>query len=299
MVKGALVVLVAALVAPSLAHAYGWPVKPFYRMHPIRGGFDDPRFHVVGGVAHGSFHFGIDISCPDGSPVYAVEPGLAVTGPDWVSVRRPNRREFGYWHVHPAVRSGSHVRLHQLLGYVIRGWGHVHFAEAVAGVYRNPLRPGGLWPFRQQTPPVVDAIFVDRLLGHQIESVGPTVSGTVALVAESYDLPPVAPPPPWQPARLVPALVRWRLLSSDADFPPPWQVAVDFRKWLYPTGSFDSVYAPGTWQNKGQRQGQYRFWLTQALDSRHYPNGTYWLQVESFDQRGNVGLGEITVTIAN
>jgi len=36
------------LTLPSLcprAAAYGWPLKPFHKMHAIRGAFDDPRFH--------------------------------------------------------------------------------------------------------------------------------------------------------------------------------------------------------------------------------------------------------------
>ena len=35
---------------------------------------------------------------------------------------------------------------HQLLGYVAKGWEHVHFAERRGGVYVNPLRDGGLGP---------------------------------------------------------------------------------------------------------------------------------------------------------
>src|SRR5512133_1767736 len=39
--------------------AYGWPVKPFDRQHPVRANLDDPRIGHEGGT---SFHFGIDIS---------------------------------------------------------------------------------------------------------------------------------------------------------------------------------------------------------------------------------------------
>src|SRR5918992_5831090 len=52
--------------APTPA-GYGWPVKPFDRQHPVRGYFGDPR---IGG-AHGTskqFHFGIDVSAPNGTP---------------------------------------------------------------------------------------------------------------------------------------------------------------------------------------------------------------------------------------
>jgi len=58
----------------SVRPSYGWPVKPFDRQHPVRGNLNDPR------NGHGdakSFHFGIDVSAPDGTPVYAVEAGQA------------------------------------------------------------------------------------------------------------------------------------------------------------------------------------------------------------------------------
>ena len=39
----ALVAFVAALAFAGGASAYGWPVRPFNKQHPIRGGFGDPR----------------------------------------------------------------------------------------------------------------------------------------------------------------------------------------------------------------------------------------------------------------
>ena len=50
---------------------YPWPVKPFDRQHPVRAFFNDPR---IADASH-AFHFGIDISAPDRTPVYAVKPG--------------------------------------------------------------------------------------------------------------------------------------------------------------------------------------------------------------------------------
>ena len=70
----------------------------------------------------------------------------------------PSGRAFGYWHIRPVVRTGQHVRLHQLLGHVLPGWGHVHFAESIDGEYRNPLRRGALTPFRDRTKPTVASI---------------------------------------------------------------------------------------------------------------------------------------------
>ena len=54
-----------------MAAPYPWPVKPFDRQHPVRGFFNDPR---VQDQSH-AFHFGIDVSAPDGTAVYAVTPG--------------------------------------------------------------------------------------------------------------------------------------------------------------------------------------------------------------------------------
>jgi murein DD-endopeptidase MepM/ murein hydrolase activator NlpD len=295
----AVAVAVVALAAPATASAYGWPLKPFNRMHPIRGAFNDPRFHVAKDqTLTASFHFGVDISTPDGTPVYAVEPGRVARGSDWVSVRRPNRRAFGYWHVHAVVRSGEHVRMHQLLGYTSPGWGHLHFAESVAGNYRNPLRRGALTPFHDTTVPVVSSIETGLLEGHVLQALGGAVSGTIALVADAYDTPPVVPPAPWQQARLTPSLVRWRLIGPDGD-PAPWHVAANLCCMLDPAVAYDSIFAPGTYQNKAWRPASYRFWLTQSLDTTKLPNGTYSVDVEASDLAGNVGSNELSLTVDN
>ena len=46
-------------------------LKPFDRAHPVRAYFNDPR---ISGTSK-AFHFGIDISAPNGTPVYAVAAG--------------------------------------------------------------------------------------------------------------------------------------------------------------------------------------------------------------------------------
>src|SRR5579859_7237437 len=113
---------VAALCAPAFAHAYGWPVKPFDQQHAIRGAFDDPRMG-------GSFHFGVDISVPDGTTVYAVAPGTVFRYSDAIAVRQPNGHEFSYWHVQATVPEHSYVEAGEQIGYVRYGFEHVHFAE--------------------------------------------------------------------------------------------------------------------------------------------------------------------------
>src|SRR5439155_5947489 len=121
-----------------------------------RGFFGDPRIGIGGdGEPSQQFHFGIDISAPDGTPVYATLNGrisIDPRHPDVVDIVAGST-QFSYWHVIPAIRSGEAVAYRTLIGHVEAPWGHVHFSEAVGGVYINPLRPGALGPYADHTPP--------------------------------------------------------------------------------------------------------------------------------------------------
>jgi Peptidase family M23 len=260
---------VAALSAPSFAGAYHWPVKPFDRQHPIRGAFDDPRFG-------GTFHFGVDISAPDGTAVYAVAPGTVFRYSDAVAVRQPDGHEFSYWHVRGTVKEHSYVTTGEQIGVIRRGFGHVHFAEFNGKTYVNPLRLGALAPFVDHTKPVVGPIVVDEN--------GTTISATV----EAYDRPPMKPPWPWQNATWTPAIIRWRLLDDGATA-VPWRTAVNSSVY-HSRRDYHNVYAPGTIQNLPGRSGRYVFWLTHRLT---VPAGRYDLEVEASDTRGNTGTGSL------
>jgi Peptidase family M23 len=302
MLRGALTMrLVLALLAasvvglgsPVLARAYNWPLKPFDRPHPIRGGFGDPRWHIDGAGELAAFHFGIDIAAPDGTPVYAVAPGRVFRHQDAVTVS-VDGRAFGYWHIDPLVTSGEEVHVHQLLGRVRAGQGHLHFAEAYLGRYLNPLRRGALAPFRDRTRPVVASV---RIVSKpDVSAPGFALPGMVGIVADIYDLPPLLPPVPWRTARLTPARVRWRLRRGP-EVVLPWRTAVDFRVRLLPNFLFDSVYAPGTFQNKPGREGTYLFWLDDYLDTAALAQGTYTVDVRASDTRGNVGRGWATFSV--
>jgi murein DD-endopeptidase MepM/ murein hydrolase activator NlpD len=277
---------IAALLAPAFAGAYGWPIKPFDRQHAIRGAFDDPRQGLRGWLIENSFHFGVDISAADGTPVYAVAPGTVFLYPDSVAVHQPDGRGFAYWHIVAAVTEHSYVNTGDLIGYVRLGWGHVHLAERNGNTYLNPLRPGALEPFTDDTTPVVGAIDVTQQ------------DGRLDATVEAYDLPPMKPPPPWQDAHWTPAFVRWRILHNDQEM-LPWRIAADFRTNWIKKSHFDSIYAPGTIQNRPLDPGRYIFWLAHNLDIHSLPDGTYELQVLVSDTRDNTASRSITLTILN
>lgn len=262
--------------------AYGWPLKPFDQQHPVRGFLDDPR---IG--AHGShaFHFGIDISAPDGTPVYAVRGGeVFFDSGQAIAVVVGQQHEFGYWHVVPAVTSHQHVEQHQLLGWVARGWEHVHFAERIDGVYVNPLRPGGIGPYSDTSAP--------SIAGVSIQDVG---NGTLTFVADAYDMPSPAVPGDWAGLPVTPALLRWRLLRH-GEPTSPWNVAADFRARMLDAALYPSVYAPETTQNHPDRPGTYCFYLARGLS---LGDGAYEIEVEATDTRGNRAAGRLGFQIAD
>jgi murein DD-endopeptidase MepM/ murein hydrolase activator NlpD len=290
--------VVAALVAlagASGADAYSWPLKPFTRPHPIRGSFGDPRYHLGPEAELSSFHFGVDIVTSDGTAVYSVEPGYVHAYAARLTVTARSSREFGYWHVKPVVHTGMHVRRHQLIGHVMPGWGHVHFAERYRGNYKDPLRKGALTPFYDHTQPVVEPLQVTTPEGGGVDP--SHVSGPIAVTSGIYDLPPIAPPPPWQVARLVPSRIAWAISDATGVFESG--VVADFSLGILPNSAYGLVYAPGTYQNKANRPGRYLFWITHGLDTTALPDGTWTLTVSATDTRNNVGTASVQLRTAN
>ena len=293
----ALLAAFAALASPAVARAsYPWPLKPFNRPHAIRGYFNDPRRDFVGDELDTSFHFGIDISAPDGTGVYAVTGGVVSRHSDYVTVTTSSGRDYGYWHIDPAVEQGQPVGQGALLGTIQPSWGHVHFAESLNGVYLNPLRRGALAPYIDTTSPTVSAVAISR----GGKAVDPEkVAGVVNLTCEAYDVPPIAPPPPWRDTRVTPGLLRWRILRADGRAATQWKTAVDFRFALLPNALFNLVYAPGTRPNRANRPGRYVFYLKTGWSSSKLPDGAYRLKVGAWDTRGNSAFGNLPFTIAN
>jgi murein DD-endopeptidase MepM/ murein hydrolase activator NlpD len=258
--------------------AYGWPVKPFDQQHPVRANLNDPRIGHEGGT---SFHFGIDISVPDGTPVYAVMGGKAYVHPGNVSVADGGTHSFGYWHVRAAVKNHELVRAHQLLGWVIPGWEHVHFAERANGIYLNPLRPGGLGPYVDVSAPEIGEIAITQRHG-----------GGIALLANAFDMPSPRVPGAWTNEPVSPALVEWRI--SRNGHAGDWKAAADFRTRMLDRKLFDSVYAPPTRQNHKGAAGYYCFYLSQKWTPS---DGAYRIEVAASDTRQNRAVARFDFSV--
>ncbi|HET7146075.1 MAG TPA: M23 family metallopeptidase [Gaiellaceae bacterium] len=289
-----LALLVASAFPAAAGATYGWPLKPFDRQHAVRSFFDDPRQEGTGPF---SFHFGIDISARDGTPVYAVADGVVRLQPDSVAlVADTNDRTFSYWHVDPVVADLARVAAGQEIATVKPGFGHVHFVEKHGDRYVNPLRPGGIVPYVDATSPTVVSLFAAT--GTKKLALD-ALHGRVDLLVDAYDTPPAPlPPPPWNLTRVAPAYIRWRLVPYGATA-APWRTAVDFRSYLAPMETFGSVYGPWTTLNRPGRPARLVFYLARGWDTARVPDGRYRLQVAVIDSQGNSARARISITIAN
>ena len=251
--------------------SYRWPVKPFGRQHPVRGFFGDPRIANHGETRQ--FHFGIDISAANGTPVFATLSGTAYINAlhsTTVEIVASDGLEFSYWHVVPTIRSGQRVVAYEtVIGHIEEPYGHVHFSERRDGRYLNPLRSGALGPFVDDTTPSArSVVFRDGVL-----------------IAETYDEAPVAVPRPWYDLPVMPALLRWRVLGTHGSVVRGWSTAADFRLTIPPASEFDDRWAPGTTQNHVRAPGRYRVVLTRSLGELR--SGWYVVEVAVSDTRGN------------
>jgi pimeloyl-ACP methyl ester carboxylesterase len=283
--------------------AYHWPVKPFDRQHPTRGNFGDPRTLSPEELSEDrprspgsfTFHNGIDISAPTGTPVYPVVSGIAhVNSSDFVAVTTNDRRTFQYFHIKPAVQAGQPVIAYRtVLGKVQPKWQHVHLSEIDHFRAHNPLDPGHLDPYRDHTIPDVGELAFSTETGARL---GPqALYGNVLIAASADDLPPIPVPGHWLDFPVTPALLAWRI-TSNAGIVLPETTVADFRHIEPRNQDFWQTYSAGTYQNfpdfnhhlYWHRRGNYLFNLTPTpLNTRQLPNGSYAITVDVADTCGN------------
>lgn len=278
--------------AARSSDSYGWPVKPFHREHPVRGNFGDPRTVFIGpptrrtlmaGAGSFQLHFGVDVSAADGTALYPVESGIVtrVRDDEEIVVAGPQGRTFEYWHLHQAVRVGERVSAYEtVLGRIAKPFGHVHLSELENGVYVNPLQPGHLTPYHDDTAPAVTSVTAKR------------IGGEVELEATADDFPSMPVPGEWHGLPVTPARLAWRLESASGSPVVRQHVVFDVTHRL-PSSPFWSVYARGTHQNMTtftkfyayRQPGEYLF----RLGAIHIAPGAYRVVVTASDIRGNTG----------
>jgi hypothetical protein len=279
------------------AGGYGWPIKPFHEQHPVRGFFGDPRIGETPDGISRQFHFGVDVSAPNGAPVYATMTGairIHDLHRDVVLIDGPGGVEFSYWHIVPTVRTGDRaVAYRTMIGRVERPWAHVHFSEMRNGVYLNPLRPGAMGPYVDTTKPTVAAVQLERD-GRPVRLAA--AGGALDLIAEVSDTTPLAAPAPWNDLPVMPALVRWRLRGPKG-FATGWTTAVDFRETIPPANAFQSIFARWTRQNHAHRPGRYRIYLTRGWQTEALSRSKYIVEVAASDTRGNTTIATFPLTL--
>jgi hypothetical protein len=304
-----------ALASASAASAYGWPFRPFNQQHPIRGFFGDPRTVYENGVLAGgfdgpgffSFHQGVDIAAPDGTPIYPVLSGTAhYLGAATLNVNAGPDRVFQYFHIVPIVGEGQEVIARRtILGYVQPPYGHVHLTEINGTHSVNPLQKGHLTPYIDRTrPTITDGLFRNQT-GLLQTPLG--LCGRVEIAVDAFDRPPVPVPGNFRGLPVAPALVRWSISRPNGTVVVPWRTVADFRTELPPNRRFSDIYAKGTYENAprfGAQQytampGRYLFLLAGNYDTSSLPNGVYVLGIRAADIRGNTASFEERFSVLN
>lgn len=305
--------------AKATDSGYGWPVKPFNRPHPVRANFGDPRttFHgpatqagIMTSRGSFSFHFGVDIAVPDGTPVYPVHSGTAtLLGGRNVQVDSGGGFKTQYWHIIPAVRPGQRVTAYEtVLGHVMKGYEHVHFTELQNGVAVNPLAPGHMGPYTEAAAPQLTSLSF-RIGESAREALAEAVSGAVVPVVRVQDVPAQRVPGIWANLPVAPALLTWHVERvENGKLAIPRTVAFDVRSRIPENETFWTYYARGSRQNMttfGKQRawrtpGTYLYRLTRKpLDTRRLRNGIYRLVVTASDIRGNSSTFEQIFIVRN
>lgn len=311
----ALLAVLGLLAAAGSASAYPWPFKPFDKQHPIRGDFGDPRTVYENGILSDpfdgagffSFHQGVDIAAPNGTPIYAIADGTThYLGAATLNLDTGNGVVFQFFHIISVVGEGQHVKMSKtILGYVQPPFGHVHISEIDGARIVNPLAKGHLTPYRDKTKPTIRDILIKNQTGIVQAPLG--LCGVVELDADAFDTTPLPVPGVFSGMPVAPALVEWKLTRLGGAVAVPWRIDADFRDTLPPNTRFWNVYAKGTYENAprfGREQysgmpGRYLFSLAPSFDTSSVANGVYVLSVRAADIRGNTTVAARRLSVLN
>jgi murein DD-endopeptidase MepM/ murein hydrolase activator NlpD len=297
-----------AAAKDARSFSYGWPVKPFDKQHPVRGSFGDPRsvFHapptrqgLLTGSCSCSYHQGIDVAAPDGTPVYPVRSGVVrIVAGQWIEVDSGNGAAFQYWHIKPLVRQGDHVSEDEtVLGRIVEGGTqHVHLTQLQDNKPVNPLAPGNIGPYTDTTTPQVGAITF------RASDTGPDLlpeylHGRVEIVASAWDATPMAVAGIWRGLPVTPARLTFRMERLPQHLVVVGETtAMDVRHSLPFTPDMWHTYARGTRMNFVQ-MATHRYWFqpgvylfkltTHGFDTTRLRDGAYLLTVTAYDTAGN------------
>jgi hypothetical protein len=311
------VLVLVLLLAPARAASasYPWPFKPFDKQHPIRGGFGDPRTVYMDGILSGafegpgffSFHQGVDIAAPNGTPIYAVANGTAhYLGAATLNLVTPGKVIFQYFHIVTVVGEGQKVYARKtVLGYVQPPYAHVHLTEIDRAHVVNPLQGGHLTPYSDTTRPTIREIEIRNQTGTLQTPLG--LCGRIELDVDAFDTTPMRVPGTFKGLPIAPAVVKWTLRHLSGRVAVPWRLVADFRHTLPTNGQFWSTYAKGTYENAprfGNQQyrsmpGRYLFLLSPNFDTTLVPNGIYVITVRVADIRGNTAALSERLSVLN
>ena len=310
---------VPAKAATATPAGYAWPVKPFDQAHPVRANFGDPRTTFTGtptavglrSTGNFGYHFGIDISVPDGTAVYPVRSGTARVFGGHNIARFDSGAGFAtqYWHLVPAVHTGQRVvAFKTILGRVQKSFEHVHFAESASGAWVNPLAAGHLTPYTDTKSPSVQGITF-RADDAAPDLLPEYVHGRVSIVAEASDQPSQSVPGLWRGLPVAPARITWRIeRARDGKVVLPTRTAFDVTSSLPDPTTFWSHYARGTAPNFStfgvQRAwrlpGTYLYRLAPTgFETRNLANGIYDVVVTAEDVAGNKGSAHQVFIVRN
>ena len=305
----------AHAVQTAAGGGYCWPIKPFDQPHPVRGVFGDPRTTFNGPPTQAglnsngifAYHFGVDISAPDGTAVYPIRSGVVhMRSGETVVVTSDDGNAFEYWHVVPSVREGQRVTAREtVLGRL--HYGHVHLTEVEHGRQVNPLAPGHLTPYVDGTTPRVDeALYLDAGNGRAL--LPEFLRGRVQLAVSASDQTSMPNPDArWNGLPVVPARLTWRIeRAKNGQIVAREREAFDVRERL-PSKPFWQTFVRGTRQNMAnfaghkmwRQPGVYLFRLDATFDTRQLKDDIYVLVATASDTRGNTGVGHFIFTIHN